>query len=65
MLAVFEGCEDIGVHVDGEVLLRNDLLVTSLDGSVDPVPEGFTHDGVDHICQVGPGQLFNFTGFNW
>ena len=57
MLAGLERREDAWVHVDGEVLLRHDLVVPGLDGTVDPVPEWLANDGVDDVGQVASGQL--------
>jgi hypothetical protein len=64
MLAGLECGEDPRVHVDGKILLCHDLLVSCLDGLVNPVTEGLTHDGVDYVSQVGQGQLLYLPGLH-
>ena len=64
MLAGFEGGVNIAVHIDREVLLLHDLIVSCLDSLVHPVPEWCTHDGVDYVCQVGTWKLFYLSGLH-
>ena len=45
-----------GVHLNEEVALLDDAIVSCFDGLVDPMFELLTTDGVEHIDHVLPGQ---------
>ena len=61
MLTGHEGGIDLWIHIDGEVLVLDDLGVTLVDLAVDPLFEDGTNDGVDNVGDVLPRQLLHLT----
>jgi len=58
--AVFEQLSNIWVHLDGQVLILNDLRVAQLHSTIHPVLKVVAAFCVDHVGNVFSGKLFNF-----
>ena len=52
-----EVAEDLGVDVDGQLLLLDELLVAALDDGLGPVGEGLPDERVAEVDEPLPGQL--------
>ena len=54
MLTGHEGSVNLRIHINGEVLVLDDLGISLVDLTVDPLLKHWTDDGVDDICYVLP-----------
>ena len=52
-----EVAEDLGVDVDGQLLLLDELLVAALDDGLGPVGEGLPDERVAEVDEPLPGEL--------
>ena len=52
-----EAAEDLGVDVDGQLLLLDELLVAALDDRLGPVGEGLPDERVAEVDEPLPGEL--------
>ena len=60
-----ESLVDLRVHVDREVLLRHEFLVSPVTHSIDPRLEWCPDDGEDYVGDVGSRQLLHFSWLSW
>ena len=54
MLTGHEGVINLWIHINGEVLVLDDLGISLVDLTVDPLLKDWTDNGVDHICDILP-----------
>ena len=65
MLTGLKSRENFWIHVDGEILIGHYLLIPCSYHLIYPQFEAVSHDGVNHVCQIGPWKLFYFSGLFW